>query len=275
MEPWDPDTAEDDGEAGEPAEPFATVSLARLLAKQGAKQRAAEICREVLARQPGDERAQRLLRELSSGEDRDPRAARPVRAEESQELAASSEESSVLLLARSPEVVVVLWESGSGPEERAAALAGPGATRVLRLFSTWRGTAGVETRTRDLPAEGRTGHRAIEGCRPGAVHSAALGWLDPSRGIFIPTAHSETARTPAAGPSPRRRALWARPPAVERRSEGGEPAVELVARWRAQVGEGSLWGDDSEEDVPMPAPPPEAAGTRVRMDRGISSWGLG
>lgn len=202
------DEAEPDPSAPAPAgdgPALSTVTIARLYAEQGHAAEAARVCRAVLARRPDERRARALLARLSEVRAAPPRgrshapsaepAAEPpprgASAPSAPVFAAAGD--GVVLVAVAPRRLHAFWNASAAAVARAASHGGGAGELVLRLFSAWRGTDGVVRRTTDdaAPAEGE---RFLDGCAPGAVHRAALGWLSPSRG-FVPVVHSAVAET--------------------------------------------------------------------------------
>jgi hypothetical protein len=272
---------------GPRAELFATVSLARLMVGQGMRRRAEEICRDVLDREPGDERAIQVLESLGVPLTEAMFEATGVAVTQQREPGAAPQgggrgdlgvhRMEVVLLARSPESLIVLWDGVEAIDRRAAELMGEGAIRTLRLFSTWRSSTGMECPAEDFDGLARSGDLVLIGRQPGAVHRAAVGWRGRD-GAFLSLGHSTISRTPPAAPSPWRRSSWGRvaisvAPARSRyRLEG------LLSRWRTELPGRSLWdgatlGSGAQgEGAPCRAGSP-VAGAAMGDEVTLSSWG--
>lgn len=266
---------------------FSTVSMAKLLSRQGMDQQAAAVCREVLSRRPDEGRARLLLHRLVPSEQQrrrsispryrlvaqlvDPEDGPPV---EPRHRPQPSVSSSVELMAQGPSVLFALWELAPAHDHRVAEVAGDGGCRVLRLFSAWRGAQGIDRHTRDLEVERRSSHLRVEGCPPGAVHRAAVGWLADD-GRFFPLCQSEPTTTAPGRPFDERRALWVPSrtgvpeatdaSAVRRLLERIEGASAILLPWE-EGGWARRWpspGGAVEVDLPPPPGGPSSPSSMI------------
>jgi len=277
--------------------PLSTVTLARLYAQQGLEREAAALCRSVLAAQPGDARARRLVERLAAAR----RSARPAPAVADEgrhrfppfhgadalatERAAEPLPESygcpqLELLPRSPTTLYAYWDFDPERERHARELAAEPARRVLRLFSAWRGTLGVERCTRDVALDDQRRDAFVGACRPGALHRAAVGWLDRD-GQFVPLCHSGSTQTPADRPHAPRRPVWRTLGAGRLAAPTVEAAVRLIERLKQPRVPMTLpWEAASGRAGPVrwpPASPPGAArpGEGDQTGGAASSWSKG
>jgi len=164
------------------SEVFATMSMAKVFARQGL-----------------DDEASKLYRVLN----------RRTRGVDHLELPERYGGSWLTVLPRSTSSLFCCWEIEQVLDERVEKLVGDGdGHRTLRIVSSWRSGEGIAHSVYDELEVELVGELLLHGCRPGALHRIALGWL-ASNGDFVPLCHIDGGvATPDEAPSNHRRQVW-------------------------------------------------------------------
>ncbi|MDH5490980.1 MAG: hypothetical protein OEY14_03310 [Myxococcales bacterium] len=173
-------------------EPIQTRTMARLLARQGHRERARAILEALLERDPADETLRQELESLSAGSRPTPALAPTARGEQESPREAQPREAQVALVRAAPDRVVVCWDLSEAEIERIrsrfAERAGACARLEARLVIVSSDGAGaVSRRTRSRAAE-RRGEWIVQELPSRARATAAVGLAEGGR--FVSIAHS-------------------------------------------------------------------------------------